>query len=264
MAGIYRLLKVKSLWWTALGYGENCDLSFLKDYPPLEALQISAIRLKSVAGLEHQRFIRELDLQTYAKGKVDWRVFERLESVVCESHLFTGTAWDCVQLRELFLVSCRESGWSNLNRLCNLKELELSGSTIETLGGLELTGLTKLGLYHANKLTDLQGVERLQHLRTLSLDSCKRLHSLSPITGLKELQELNIIDCGHTQTIACCRSLQALERLRFYGSVVSDGKIRCVLDLPNLRELSFDNRKEYDVTAEEVSAILEERWRSVR
>lgn len=256
MAGVARLVNVQSLWWTALGYGGNCDLSFLKDYPPLESLHISAMRLKSVSGLERQRSIRELDLQTYANGNIDWRVFEKLESLVCESHLFTGPAWDCVQLRKLFLISCRESDWSNLNRLCNLKELELSGSTIETLRELKLTGLTKLGLYHSKKLIDLQGIDRLKCLRTLRLDSCKKIHSISPVGYLSELAELSIIDCGRIETIKDCASLKVLEKLYLNGTTISDGKIRPILELPNLRELSFDDQPYYDITMAEASVIL--------
>lgn len=256
MGAVCRLLGVKSLAWNALGYGDNCNLSFLKAYPPLDALRVIALRLNSVSGIEEQRLVRELALETYARGSVPWNVFDKLESLVCESHLFTGKAWECSQLQKLFLINCTESDWSNLIRLPQLRELELSGSKIQSFHLVQLPELTKLGLYHSSEFADFHGVAALQRLTTLTLDSCRRISSVTPIGDLRSLMELNIVDCGKIHSINWCLSLKNLQKLRLYGTRVLDGKLRCVLELPELRELCFDDWGGYDITSGETSNIL--------
>lgn len=94
----------------------------------------------------------------------------------------------------------------NLQKLKNLKELDLSCNYITEIKGLDtLTDLTSLNLMR-NKITQIQGLDNLLHLKKLNLAENK----IPEITGLDSLIELDRLNLTENNI----SEIEGLENLR--------------------------------------------------
>ena len=97
---------------------------------------------------------------------------------------------------------------TGLERLTQLKWLNLFNNQLTSVMGLEkLTQLKELGL-HYNKLTDVKGLEKLTQLTELTLDGNK----LTDVKGLEKLTQLKKLSLGDTQ-LTNVKGLEKLAKL---------------------------------------------------
>jgi len=202
----------------------NCGL---RDVAPLSALghlaelEISEAPLKTLAGVDGLRSLRRLGL-----FQVPLETLEGLSRVA--------------GLLQLVLYSVR--------RLQSIAELT------------RLTTLSALDIDDSKKITDLERVGEMSSLEDLTLTGVPLpgVGFLSRLTGLRNLV-LN--DAGKIPSLSFLRGLDALESFVPGGStVVVDGDMSVLLDLPKLNWVTFTERRHYTHTSDQVRATLVARW----
>lgn len=235
------------------------DLEFLKDIPELEILEVIDHHLVDDTGVGHCETLQRLVLNTYAKTSPDFSRLSQLTDLYIEWRQAASAVYDQVQYKRLRIQSFPETDLSALRALTGLTRLAVADARgLASLTGLErLARLEFLGVYRAPKLRSLKGVEALHRLLALEIQQCRDVDSLDSIAGLTTLRRLLFAENGTIPTLAPLAEMRQLEEFHFYGSSkVKDGAIRQLLDLPNLRKVSLQNRRHYDISARGLEEIL--------
>ena len=144
-----------------------------------------------------------------------------------------GKAWlvDFPAVKTLDLRGSQVRKLEGLERLTSLTELYLSGNRIRKLEGLErLTSLTELYL-SGNQISKLEGLDHLTSLTTLFLSH----NQISKLEGLDHLTSLTVLDLSHNQI----SKLEGLDHLTSLTELdLRDNQIRKLEGLDNLTSLT--------------------------
>ncbi len=141
-----------------------------------------------------------------------------------------------------------ESLRSLVNRQCVVPQhpLYLVGCDNLTSADLfqisQMRGLQELYLDHCTGLESTEGMEKLKHLRKLSLVGCKGLsnaNALNGLSGLDNLEELLLFDCVGLSNTDALNGLNKLKYLNLVGCIglKDESAFRGISDLQNLRRL---------------------------
>ncbi|AIJ34595.1 Leucine Rich Repeat (LRR)-containing protein [Porphyromonas gingivalis 381] len=144
-----------------------------------------------------------------------------------------GKAWlvDFPAVKTLDLRGSQVRKLEGLERLTSLTELYLSGNRIRKLEGLErLTSLTELYL-SGNQISKLEGLDHLTSLTTLFLSH----NQISKLEGLDGLTSLTVLDLSHNQI----SKLEGLDHLTSLTELdLRDNQIRKLEGLDHLTSLT--------------------------
>ena len=144
-----------------------------------------------------------------------------------------GKAWlvDFPVVKTLDLRGSQVRKLEGLERLTSLTELYLSGNRIRKLEGLErLTSLTELYL-SGNQISKLEGLDHLTSLTTLFLSH----NQISKLEGLDGLTSLTVLDLSHNQI----SKLEGLDHLTSLTELdLRDNQIRKLEGLNALSSLT--------------------------
>ncbi|PDP79046.1 miro-like protein [Porphyromonas gingivalis] len=144
-----------------------------------------------------------------------------------------GKAWlvDFPAVKTLDLRGSQVRKLEGLERLTSLTELYLSGNRIRKLEGLErLTSLTELYL-SGNQISKLEGLDLLTSLTTLFLSH----NQISKLEGLDGLTSLTVLDLSHNQI----SKLEGLDHLTSLTELdLRDNQIRKLEGLDHLTSLT--------------------------
>jgi hypothetical protein len=145
--------------------------------------------------------------------------------------------------------------FSNLE---NLLELEIMDSKLSTLEGIAtLQKLQRLLLYNLKKLSNIDDVSYLKDLKFLYLENCKSIKSLQCLSSLTSLETLVLASMGELDSLSFLKHLTQLELFNFSGStIIKDGNLNLLTDLPKLRLVGFQNRKHYTHKFKELLKVL--------
>jgi hypothetical protein len=172
------------------------NISKIKELPDLQELNLEGNYIKSIHGLDHLVKLKKLNLSingiSEIKGldkHIDLEVLKiSTPQQYYEANSMMGHAgpWD----REYFEPIRTIEG---LEKLANLKILDLSRNEISKIEGLEnQKKLEKLFLY-GNKITDIQGLKHLTNLRELSLKGNPvKIIDHTVVKNLKELKKCDL------------------------------------------------------------------------
>jgi hypothetical protein len=189
------------------------------------------------------------------------------------------------RLRELVIGEAPLQALTGIGELRNLRRLALSQVPLGSLNEIAQAGrLHDVYLYMVGRLESIAPLKALPALRTLNLGSCRKVRDLDSIGELRGLESLelhgvvvspatlgrlcrlkllHLQSYGRIPSIAFVRDLRGLERLYFLeGTVVEDGDMSPLLDLPKLKKILFDTRRNYSHTLEEVQRRLAKRRRT--
>jgi internalin A len=107
----------------------------------------------------------------------------------------------------------------------------------------------------ASRLTDVSALSSAAHLRLLELTGCRPDGVVDLASRCDGLVELDLSGCHELPTLEPLRSLTDLRRLSLLGStVVVDGDLQPLMDLPRLSWVSLEPRSHYRPTAAEIIA----------
>jgi len=226
------------------------DLSFLKRLPHLKALEVLDLRpsLKSIEPIHALHALKSLGVTTYCPTKIDFAAFPLLEECSLEwGKRECQSLFACTSLKNLFVNRYPGDSITPFTRLSSLESLTILNSPINSLVGLgSLNGLRKLRLGMLRKLGSLAGIEGLSQLEELAIETCKQINSIDAVGALMRLKKLTLGNIGEIESLRVLRRLHALEWVCFPESTsVLDGDLSPLVQLKNLRRVSFQNRRHY-------------------
>src|SRR5204863_164572 len=173
---------------------------------------------------------------------------------------------------------------AGVDGLRSLRRLALFQVPLETLEGLSrVTGLSRLVLYAVRRLQSIAELTQLSVLSALDIDGSKKITDLERVGEMSRLEDLTLTgvplpgvgflsrltglrnlvlnDAGKIPSLSFLRGLDALEGFVPGGStVVVDGDMSVLLDLPKLNWVTFTERRHYTHTSDQVRATLVARW----
>lgn len=234
------------------------DLEFLAEVPALRELVVIS-GVASDRGVRHCVGLTHLTLNTSSTDPVDFSGFHQLKYASLGSLRGKESVLLLPWLESLYVQEYRAHDLSPLDRLTLLRNLQLGPARrLTTLdGGLErFTNLTKLAVYHAPRLRDLNALREVPLLVELELYSCRSVADLSAIGDLRRLTSLLLIDCGRVASLKPLQNCPELQVVLFYGSTnVEDGDLS-VLDDVRVRKVSFQNRRHYNRRREHLPGTM--------
>lgn len=236
-------------------YGENVD--FLEMFPELRVLKILDFQIDSILPIHSLAKLEEVYISTYCKTPIDFNCFPNLLRCGLEWRKKSESIFEVKGLNKLFIN--KYDGDGNLfSKLTNLKELSILNSKIDSLNFLRtLVFLERLRIGNLKNIISLSGVEHLQNLTEIKVQSCKRVKSISEIFLIRNLKRLIFIDGGTIDTFNGIEKLINLEGLFFSGSTkVLDGNLNPLFQLNKLNNISFMNRRHYTHKREDFGKIF--------
>jgi hypothetical protein len=224
------------------------DLGFLGRLSAhLRSFTIIDFEIDDIAPIHLLDGLRELDVNTYCKTRLDFAKFPLLEDCALQWRPKADSVFERTTLRRLFINMCPAVDLRPFSRLEALERLSLASPKLESLAGAEvLRGLQFLGLYEGRRLRSLRGVEHLDGLLTLEVNGCRRITDVSPLANLRQLKRLLLCNDDGIETIRPLAALGHLEEFLFYESTnVLDGDLTVLRALPKLRHVAFMDRRHY-------------------
>lgn len=230
------------------------DVRFLERLPDLTALTILDLKIDDIEGVHHLSALRHLELSTYDATAVDFGGFPDLQRCVFYWRPGSESLFECTSLRDLFIHRYAGSSSDPFARLTNLQRLAIANSGVREIRGLaSLERLEFLGLYNLKPLQSLDGVEGLRRLQALEVNGCRRVSSVQQVGCLPHLRRLQLNDGGKIDTLSWLSSNRELEEVLFYGSTyIVDGDLSALTTLPHLTKVSFQQRRHYSHTREQL------------
>lgn len=233
----------------ALGFQER-TLEFLLDLR-LKRIDLLARTITDLSPIyASATTLTSLSLVAHSRSSIDLAQFPRLQRLSAEWPQIHASIQEAVTLHDLYLGSYPEQDLTALSTLTLLTRLRLKDRPqLASLDGLEaLPWLNELGVFGANRLTDITALQRMSSpvLQQLELESNPLIPDLGSIANCTALTYLSAGNCGDLPTAAPLQKLHALEALYLYGSTrFLDGDLSPIAQLPRLRDFRMQNRRHY-------------------
>jgi len=225
---------------TTVGYsGDNPDFGNLREAQSLRELKITGTKMPDLEPLSaltrlESLIIREASLKSL-KGIAGLR-----------------------SLRRLVLAQLRLESLEGLRHASELTEIHLAFLRIPSLAELTLLSrLTSLSVWSCRKVTDVECVGELVQLEDLELGSIGPLPPLGFLGALKNLKSLRLESVGRIPSLQFLRELPQLEEfLPVDKTIVEDGDLSVLLELPSLKKVVFTERRHYSHRRDDIRAVL--------
>ena len=249
--GVRELTLNRELGW------RGQDLAFLQEISSLVAFRILDFLIENVAPVHLLPRLRSLEVSTYCKTPIDFQKFPFLEKCAFEWRSRSESLFARNSLTTLFLNSYTGTRSQVFSSLSKLETLTVANSRLHEVYGLRaLHRLRHLALYNLRQVRSLSGIEGLQSLEEVEIKGCKSIDSIDELATLQNLHRLALVDDGSIKTLEPLRSASNLEELYFYGTtVIVDGQLALLTELPRLRRTSFQNRRHYSLRREQLEAF---------
>lgn len=236
--------KIEAVYLCDIWYSKT-EIDFLKECNFIKKLNINSEYIYNLDGLKYLKNLKELVL--YApKGKVDLKSYEYLEklSVDYNKNIVGIENLKALKKLSLYKYKPRSRNLVKIGSLDSLKELEIIGSTIDSLDGCEnLSKLERLQLSYLNNLCFIDRLEKIKNsLKVLEINNCKKINNFDFVTCLVNLENLSYNECGEIDTIEFIDKMPNLKRFVFMGTNVLDGNMK---PCSRLQYVAFTNKKHY-------------------
>ncbi len=231
-------------------------LGYLSGIPNLKGLFIYNHFVKRMEDIPPLPGLVEIDLQEYSRQPVDFNLFPELRIAGIEFTKGRSSIFKVQNLDSLSMVHCPYADLRPVTSLENLTSLSLNqGSLVDISDIGSFEKLQKLELTLLRKLENISSLANAQSICSLSLEGCRRITRLDAIGEMSALRVLKIPDCGEIESLKPLLKCKNLEELRFEGgTIISDGDMSVLLNMPNLNRVWMANRRHYTHKREEIPA----------
>jgi hypothetical protein len=213
-----------------------------------------------ISGIRNLSNIQSLVLEVSTKENLSFDVFQKLTT--CGIDWQKNYQTDLFALPNLQTLNIEGFDRQNLKEIGNaraLNELTLNGGKVESLEGLEcLKDLRLLCLERLKKLHSLNFLDSNSNLRELVIEKCPLINSYDDLSSLSYLAHLGL-DQKSVPSLEFLRKLKNLESLYFGNTLVEDGDLSVLLDMPSLKDVQFKNKKNYSHKIKEIQSLLDKR-----
>ncbi|MEJ1181332.1 hypothetical protein [Pseudarthrobacter sp. CCNWLW247] len=243
----------------AFGFSEP-NLGFI-DAWPITRLKVLARNISDLSPVYRlSGTLRELDVLTAPPASLDLSRLPKITSLGADWGQVSDTLSTLEELKTVFLrhFSSTDLKTFAANSVIESIRLKDRPKLISLDGQQDLTHLTEVGVYLATALRDISALGLVTApLQKLELVACKGIRDVRPLKGLTTLKFLNLGDCGEIDSIRPLSGLQELEEFHGYGSTkIGDGDLSPLLQLPRLRTVSLQSRKNYTPSLQTVMESL--------
>jgi internalin A len=233
----------------------DSDISFLRDLPALEGVDILSEKVTDVRVITELANLRLLSLTCKATGSIDLVKLKRLVRVFLTWRDAYRSLFALHTLKKITILGYPERDlwiWPQPNQV--LFEMYLSSRKLESLRGIgNFPKIGKLTISKCPKLACLDDLSTSTSLENFVLAKCPGVENLTSVSSLHDLRELSIEDCGEIHSLAPLAECKRLEFLQVAGNTtLLDGDLSPLLSLPKLREVLVARRKHYSHTAEQL------------
>lgn len=239
----------------SMGWSDK-DLSFLQDLSdiPLRGIEIYSWDIKDLTPLSFMPSIEGLGLQCQFTKAPDFSEFTNLKNFKCFWRPKAKTVFGCKSLKVLNIVNWSEENIEALGDMTRLERLQLTSRKLVSLNGIEsLQSLKILDLADCTKLRSVDGIESCQDLTTIEFEACKKIEGFPSLSRLNYLRTLILRDCGKIASLKPIEECTSLETVDLSGdTVIEDGNLSPLLQLPRLNVVRFQDRKHYSHKSEEI------------
>ncbi|SEP96233.1 MULTISPECIES: toxin [unclassified Pseudomonas] len=212
-------------------------------------VNLKKINLEPLYSLKN---IKKLSIQ-YFKGHIDFFKLPTLEILYITKADSEIDRLFIDGLKELLLVSIKNTDCSFISSLPNLKNLRISSAQIKSLSGVEpLDKLESLKLNYCPKLTDISSINKLKNLSSLHIEKCKNLNNFTPLSNNDSISDLFLSSADSLQFIP---TMKHIKLLKFWD--LKDGNLNFLLDSPSLERVDFyPQKKHYTHKKDEINNLI--------
>lgn len=231
---------------------KGADLGFLNGLTHLRAFEVTDWNIKDVSPIHCLTNLKRLKVSTYCKTAIRFSSFPQLEDVSLEWRARAKSLFDCKTLKRVFINKFAGADLSPLLALPQLTSLSVASPKISMVGVAPdmPPPVDFLGLYKAQKLEGLEGVQQLRSLTRLEVNDCRKVSDINALAASSSLRVLHLCDDGDVESLQPLRGLVGLRELLFYGTTsVRDGRTEFLLSL-GLEKVVFQDRRHYDAKRE--------------
>jgi hypothetical protein len=223
------------------------DIAFVASIPWLKGFSLTSYKVKDLEPLYSLKSLNFLSLAGAYSGKLDFSHFPRLKYCFLEWWPGAKSVLQCSTLERAYFNCCKIKHSEELAQLRNLERLVIASGPLDEVEHIgDLPRLDYLGLYLLRKLETLKGLAKLSRLQYLHIEGCRRIHNIAELAALPSLEVCNLSDNGVIESLRPLAKVSSLKQLYFTGTtVIENGDLSCIKDLPNLNRLAFANRKHY-------------------
>jgi len=203
--------------------------------------------------------LRELYLNTVSQLELNKCNFPKLESfAISYPHKIASLKIEIPTLHKLVIFNGTKKLNSFLNCFNAIKVLSIRQSLLVSFEDFEkFQDIGSLTMYKVNEIDNSHKISKLKNLHTLKIIMCKKFKDYKTIGDLSNLEILYLVDQGDIPNLAWVSDLSKLKEFIFSGKTnISDGKIQLLTYLNKLRQVSFEDRKHYDVNRKDLQQKL--------
>ncbi|TIH27368.1 hypothetical protein [Subtercola vilae] len=245
----------------ALGYSER-SLDFLHSGLNIRKLSIlsrTTVDISPVYRLAST--LQYLSIEVSTRSRLDLALLPQIQTIRVDWSLIKDSVAQVEDLRIAVISRYAGEDLRPIGMHLGLVSLELDNiPKIRTLSGIEfLPSLSSLGIYGARTFTDMSQLRELAPnlIKEIQIESCKSVGSLEALQACQGLEFLNIGNLGPIDSLTPLRTLKLLKRLYAYEStMIIDGDLSPLADLPHLRQLKMMNRKSYTPSVAKIMEVL--------
>lgn len=148
---------------------------------------------------------------------LNFKHFPKLEQLELNWNKKYGLG-DCNALLEIVIRKIKDEDLSNISDLPKLEKLEIIQSNIKSLNGINrLQNLRILSLYRVKGFSNLMPITELNKLEYLYLNSYHNVINLNQFVALKNLKVLIFENCTNIQSISALESMSSLTGVVLHG-----------------------------------------------
>lgn len=235
---------------------EQKDISFFSELRDTGLIYLALYSRKTtdVSVLAELKNLEILNLDCSFGNAPDFSNFEKLRRFSCDWRENAATIYKHPSLEELVLSKYPHKTIGNLAEMRSLKSLHVFSRALETLDNIETgANLTDIEFSYCPQLRDIGAIKGCSKLRRINFSKCKNIGDISAVKSLTDLEVIDLEDCGEIENLSALKHLKNLFAVRFIGNTkILDGDLSMLTKLPKLNSVSFQNRKNYSHTREQI------------
>lgn len=243
----------------SMGWAES-RIDFVQELP-LRGIEIYSSNVKDISPLAQISTLEHVGIDCPFRNPPDFSRFENLRICFLRWRKGMESLLSNASIEHLNVVGYPFQDFAPAQRLKRLVELKVTSRKLNSLDGIRhFEKLRTLDLHQCPHLTSLAGIESAGALAKVEIDGCRAIEDISPIARLARLRSLRINGCSRIESLSPLKACQKLEEFGFLGNtVIDDGDLSVLCQLPELTGIWFAPRRHYSHTREEVENVIAKR-----
>jgi len=237
------------------------SIGFVSELSNIKSFDLFDFNIKDISAIQTMSGLRHLGITAFTNSSIDFSIFDQLESLEVEWRKTFYASTQIKGLKDLFLNKYPANDIDGVCCLKNLRNLTILNASIHTLEEIEKARkLTHLRIGNLKKIDTLKGLGSLFDLKRINIHTCKGLSHIEEVQSLVHLEQLSLNNCGKIASLQPIGNKKNLSHIVFYESTnIEDGDLSILFSLSNLKKISFQDRKHYTHTREEIKRFIQKR-----